>query len=359
MALLSTGCDVLEFATNPAPRFEQTWNVPVDSTSISVAELLPADNSVQILPDSSAFTLSIGGASISRRVGSDCGQCNTLNGTNAPKPQFVLNAANSTSLPQSVVSAAILDGTISVQLTNGMSFDPLYVRTNPGPQTQGFMLIVIRSGSVVLGRDSVHGAASASADGISRPFPAGSVMTRLIDIGTGIAAGNLVVDVTLNSPLGDHNELIDANGTLSAVASVPSLTVASVSLNVSNSQLASSQNTVDLADLDESITDKVVRGTLEMTIDNPFAITGNVTVQFAYGPQPSDAVTKSVTMPTGLNQVRSVTLDSTDMSRILGKTIELTVGGSVNSTAPITVTPRQSIVIANRLILTIRTGGGN
>ncbi len=345
-------CDLADFVANPAPRFEQTWNLPAPSMSISVAELLPPSGDVTILPDSSAFLLSVGGASISRVVGNDCAACVALNGTNAPKPAFVLNAGNSTLLPTDVVSAAIVGGQVDVQLTNNMSFDPLFVRTNPGPQTQGYMLIVVRSGSVVLGRDSVNGATT--------PFPPGSQMNRTILFTTGTVTTSITVDVTMDSPLGDHNEFINANGTLNASATVPTLTVASVGLNVPNRQMQSEADSLDLG-LDEGITEHIVSGTLEMTITNPFAVTGNVDVRFAYGPQPFEAVTKTFALPTGAAQVRTVTLDSADMANILGteNKVAIEIGGAVTSAAPITVTPTMAISMSNRLILTIRTGGGN
>ncbi|MEX2179151.1 MAG: hypothetical protein WD801_10605 [Gemmatimonadaceae bacterium] len=345
-------CDVYEFGNNPAPRFEQTWNLPAPSMSISVAELLPTTGEVTILPDSSAFELSVGGASISRVVGNDCAACVALNGTNAPKPAFVLNAGNSTPLPTDVVSAAIVGGQVDVQLTNNMSFDPLFVRTNPGPQTQGFMLIVVRSGSVVLGRDSVNGATT--------PFPPGTPLNRTILFTTGTVTASITVDVTMDSPLGDHDVPINSNGTLDASATVPTLTVASVGLNVPNRTMQSESDSLDLGGLGD-ISDNVVSGTLEMTITNPFAVTGAVNVRFAYGPGPSDAVTETFMLPTGAAQVRTVTLDSADMSNLFGaeEKVAFEIGGAVTSAAPITVTPTMAISMSNRLILTIRTGGGN
>lgn len=349
-ALTTSACDVVAFINDPKPRFEQTWNVPATTSQVSVAELLPTDNSVRIVPDSSAFTLTVSGTNISRRVGNDCAQCETLNGTNAFKPAFVLNAGNSSPLPQTVATAAIISGAINVVLTNNMSFDPLFVRNNPPSQPQGYMLIVVRSaGGVVLGRDSVNGATT--------PWPAGTQLTRNIALVSGTAASSLTVDVTLNSPAGDHNEFINANGTLNATATVPTLNVASVGLNVVNNQITSVRDTLDLSDLDESITKNVVRGALEMTITNPFAVTGTVNVRFAYGPQPGEVVAKSFSLPTGVSQKRLVTLDSLDMSRLLGRVVEFTIDGAVNSAAPVTVTPKQAMTISNRLIVTIRTGG--
>jgi hypothetical protein len=353
-ALLGTaiglaGCDIAEFAANPMPRFEQTWNLPAPSMSVSVGSLLPTDNSVQILPDSSAFAVSISGTSITRRVGADCSQCETLNGTNAFKPAFVLNAGNSSGLPADVVSAAVTNGTVSIQLTNNMSFDPLFVRTNPGPQTQGYMLIVIRSGSLVLGRDSVNGATTT--------FAPGTQLTRIVPLTTGTITNSITVDVTIDSPQGDHNEFINANGTLNAVAAVPTLHVASVGLNVPGRRLTSSQVELDLSEFD-GIGDPF-QGVLEMTISNPFAVSGAVGMRFRYGPAAGDVFADSVAFAGGSGQVRRLQLDSARIARLIGNNVNLEVTGTVTSTAPVIVTPRQVISLANRFILKVRTGGGN
>jgi hypothetical protein len=80
-------------------------------------------------------------------------------------------------------------------------------------------------------------------------------------------------------------------------------------------------------------------------------------VQFGYGP--SQAISKTIAMPTGVDQLRSVSLDQTEMQTLFGQKVRLRVSGLVSSAAPIDVTPRQVVSIANRLRLTILIGGGN
>ena len=64
-------------------------------------------------------------------------------------------------------------------------------------------------------------------------------------------------------------------------------------------------------------------------------------------------------MPTGVDQLRSVSLDQTELRTLFGQKVGLRVDGLVSSTGPIDITPRQVVSIANRLRLTILTGGGN
>jgi len=354
LALAVGACDVAALLSDPYPRFEQTWNLPADSTTISVASLLPPSVSIYSTPasappDSSAFRLNIGLVSFARRVGDDCAPCQALNGQTTTKPAFIIATGSTTTLPADVVSGSLLGGQVVIQVTNNFSFDPLRVKTGPG--AQGHLVLLVRSGSLVVGKDSINGADVA--------FAPGAVLTRPITLQTGLVTGSIGLDLTLNSPVGDHNETINANGMLNGAATVPDLRFAQVRVNVVNQTLLSpGTDSIALDGIDPSITDHVVSGGLEMTISNPFAVTGTVSVRFDYGTLPSEAISKTLSLPTGVAQVRSVTLDSAEISNLFGQKVGFTVMGGVNSSSPIDVTPKQVVTIANRLILKIRTGGG-
>jgi hypothetical protein len=274
-----------------------------------------------------------------------CSSCVTLVGTRAPKPAFTMLASNSAALATDVVTATILSGTINVVLTNNMSFDPLRV-TASGAGTQGHMVIIIRSGSQVLGRDSLNGSTTTWAPS--------AILNRAITLSSGTASGPLAAEVTVVSPAGD-SVFIDGNSRLSASAS-GTLNVASVSLNVAGRTLQSDSTEIDLSDLESGITDKVVNGALQMTITNPLAIVGNVDVRFTYAP--GQSVTKTISLPSGAAQVRTVALTRADLDNLFGRKVMVTVSGAVSSTGPLTLTPRLKIIVANRMILTIRTGEG-
>ncbi len=347
LAMLSA-CDVAQLMTDPAPRFEQSWNLPASSSTISVAELLPSDSSVRILADSSGFSLRPSPVSITEQLGARCSICAAMNGTTGIKPQFRFTTGNTKPLATDVVAARIIaGGAASIQLTNNLTFDPLQVRASG---TQGNLVLVIHSGSLVLGRDSL--------DGATTTWAPGTQITRVIPFATGDAQNGLTVDITLDSPLGDTPVFIDANRSIAAVASITTLNAANIGLVVNNKAISSTETSLDLDGLDKGITNSVTRGGIEMTITNPFAISGNLDIRVEYGTVPADAVTKTVALPTGVGQVRSITLDRTDMDKVLGKKSAMTFGGVVTAATPITVGPRQKIDIANRLQLTILTGGG-
>jgi len=354
-------CDVASFIQDPKPILEQTWSVPAESASVSVASILPPGVGIYSTPassppDSSAFQVTVSSVNFTRVLGADCAPCVPLNGTTAIKPNFVIATGATTNMPADVVSGALLGGLVTIQVSHNFSFDPLRPKSNApastDPAQQGKMVIVVRSGSLVVGRDSVMGVTTA--------FPQGVVLTLPIPLQTGNITGTLSVDLTLTSPPSDNPVPMNSNAILSAATAVPDLRIGQVRMNVVNRTMTSVPgDSIELSGLDESITKHVVSAALEMTITNPFNVAGNVNVAFGYAP--AQSITKSVSMPTGVAQIRSVTLDSAEMSTLLdsGEKIALSMSGSVNSVAPFDVTPKQVIRISNRLIMVVRLGGGN
>jgi len=353
-ALALVACDVASFVNDPKPILEQTWSLPASNTSIAVSKLLPTTVSIYSTPgsnppDSSAFQMSFNNVAFLRRVGDDCAQCQTLNGTTAVKPAFVLTASGSSALPQNVIaSGSLLGATVNYSLANNLSFDPLRVNTvtaNP----QGYMIVVVRSGTLVLGRDSVNGTTT--------PFPAGATLARSIPVGPGAITAPISVDLTVTSPVGDHNEFINANGTLNMTAAIANLRVGNVQINVPGTAITNQPNTIDLAGLDKKITDHVQSAALEMAIDNPWTVAGNLTVDFTAA---AATIAKTVALPGGTTppatQVRTVALTAIDMQQLFGKQVVLSISGGITSPGPVIVSPKQKVSIANRLVLTIRTG---
>lgn len=351
-------CDVYAIATDPFPGLIQTWNLPIATTRISVASLLPAGVAIFSTPssnppDSSAFTVSVNSVSFSRRIGAYCALCQTLNGTVAPKPAFIINpdTGSTVSLPANVVSASLLGGTVTYRLTNGLSFDPLRVSANLA-NPQGRIIIVVRSGSIVFARDTLKGETQAL------PANTGTI-TRALPLQSGPIANAITVDLEVQSPAGD-NTFINANGVLGASATVTGLRVGAVTVNVPSATLNSgAAEEIDLGDLDSNFTSRVLNGALELTVTNPFAVAGNMGVQFNVSPGP--AISKTATLAAVTTPQRlAVTFDSTEISRILKSSPSATMlmTGTVSAPAPITVTPKQVISMENRFVLRIRAFGG-
>ena len=350
-------CDVYAIATDPFPGLLQTWSLPVPTTRVSVASLLPTGVSIYSTPasnppDSSAFTVNVNGVNMSRRIGAYCALCQALNGTTAPKPAFTINpdTGSTVSLPANVVNASLLGGTVTYTVNNGLSFDPLRVSANLA-NPQGRIIVIVRSGSVVFARDTVKGETQA--------LPAASTLTRVLNLQSGPIVNTITVDLEVQSPAGD-NTFINANGNLGMSATVTGLRVGAVTINVPTATLGSgTPQQIDIGELDSSFISHVIGGGLELTVTNPFAVAGNMNVVFTTTPGPNvtkTAALAAVTTP----QVLSVTFDSAQMSRVLNSnpSATLSMTGTVTAPSPITVTPKQVILMSNRIIMKVRAFGG-
>lgn len=349
-ALGLAGCDVVAFATDPKPIFEQTWSLPTTPTSISVAELLPSSVSVFSTPgsnppDSGSFLVSINNVSFPSRLGNYCSQCNTANGTTTTKPAFILTSGSASNLPTDVVSMAMLSGTVSYSIVNNLSFDPIRVRALSDP-TQGFLVVLIHSGSLVLAKDSVNGLTTA--------LPAGSTLSRSVPLLSGNVLGPITVDLTVNSPQGDHAEFINANGSLQTTATLSNVVAGGLMINVSNKAVSNPAQDMDLKDFGSN----VISAAFEMNVLNPWLVAGTMQVNF-------NGTTTTITKPVDIPgrptpqaaQLRSVALDQTDMQSLVGDKVNVTITGTMNAAAPIPVAPKQKISIDNRLVVKIHGGG--
>ena len=348
-------CDVYAIATDPSPRFIQTWNLPVTATRISVASLLPAGVTIYSTPasnppDSSAFDVSMPSINYSRPLGPNCSACQSISGTTANKPAFNIGPGNNSAarLPANVDSATVLGATVTYTITNGFTFDPIRVNpSNPTGLPQGRIDIMIRSGSVVLTRDSLKGQ--------NATLPAGTSVTRSLPLPANKVGDSITVEMLVDSPAGEP-VFMDASRSISANASITNLRVADVKIRVPSAALSSgSPVEVDLGGIDSALTKRVIDGALELNVTNPFAVAGNLNVNFATSPGgviSETATLAAVTTPQRL----TVAFDSLEMSRIFRSDppATLSMGGTVTAPAPITVTPRQVISMSNRIILRIR-----
>lgn len=369
-----TSCDVAQVALDPTfPGVVQTWNLPASDMSIGVAELLPTG--VDTNPTKTAFIVSVGGINYTRQLAPNCAACQAITGTTAPKPDFTINpgSGSSTSLPANVVSAQVLGATMTYSIQNGFTFDPLFVNpSTPASTNQGWMIITISSGSFVLARDSIRGGVPPGG-GAAVTLAAGATFNRTLlpcttapagqtCIQSGPINGPIAVDLFVRSPAGEP-VFMDAFRSLTATASVSNLQVASATINVSSAPMDSDDPQELPADLPESMVDNIESGALEMTITNPFAVTGNVNINFAV--RPGLSYTKTIAMPSATSAVRTVSFTGDELRNILKGNGEnsptlFSMSGAVSSLpGGILVTPSQTVSISNRIVFAVRIGGDN
>jgi hypothetical protein len=206
---------------------------------------------------------------------------------------------------------------------------------------------MIRSGSVVLTRDSLKGQTATLA--------AGTTFTRALSLPANKVGDSITVELLVDSPAGEP-VFMDASRSIPANASITDLRVANVKIRVPAASLSSgTPETVPVGDLPEFLTSKSIGGGLQMTVTNPFAVTGNLDVVFT--PTGGAPITKSATLAAVTTpQSLSISLDSAEMRRILDSEPDptLSISGTVAAPAPITVTPKQIISMSNRVILKVR-----
>jgi hypothetical protein len=338
---LTAACEVPSIPSDP-PAIDIRWVVPAPTTRIAVASILPSG--VTILSDSSGFTVSLPTANVTRTLGQDCGTCIAFNGTTAPKPAFTGTASMSSNLPADIASATLTGGTLAIVVNNNYTFDP--IRPNGTTAPFGFAVITVTNNGVQIGKDSVNGADLA--------LPSGGSISRSINLsGTITGTAPVVVTLTLNSPAGNP-VLIDASRTISVSATPTNIRVASANVAVANKSI-SSTSSFNLADIDKTISDKVQSGALLFTVTNPFNVSGTLTVRLT--PDNGAPINKTVQLTAG-NSTPSISFTQQELRSLLGHNVTVLYTGTVNSASgSINVTPKQAVIVASKLDVSLEVGG--
>jgi hypothetical protein len=331
-AVLLAACDI----PSGLPNWDTTWNVPSQSLSVGVGQVLPGG--VSIAPDGSAFLVSIAPVTFSERLGDDCAECNVLAGLTAPKPAFQARSSASAALPGDVQGGALAaGGRIDVRVTNGTRFDPL----RPGAGRFGWATIVVRNGTTVLARDSVHGSTTA--------LPAGGQLLRTLTLGAATVTGAVSVDVVLDSPAGDA-VAIDPSATFGVVATPSPLRVTQATVMVRGANV--SQSTSADLDVSTSIADRVQSGRLLLAVKDPFAVGGRLAVRLS---TPQGAVVTKALDVTGGDKGYALDFTRDELRSLLGHSVTIAFTGAVSRAGALTVTPAQTLAIATRFELVLNT----
>lgn len=340
VALLATaGCDL----PTVAPIVEQRWIVPGETSRIAVATLLPAG--VSILSDSSGFTVNADMATVARPLSADCALCVIGNGFTGLKPAMVVNASMTTQLASDISSATLTSGSIALSITNNYTFDPLRPNGSVGPF--GTAVITVSSGINVLGTLTLDGSAHAIAAN-------GGKLDVSIPLVGGISGGTPVsVSMSVNSPQGAAVAM-DASRTITANATPTNLKVANALISVAGRTLTSTSD-VDFSDVGDGIADRTQKGALLLNIDNPFAVTSTLSVRLQS--EGGELIVKSVPLGTGRTS-HSIEFSREELKKLFGHNVHVTISGLASASAgPVSVTPKQAVVVTMRFDLTLSVGG--
>ena len=311
--------------------WDMTWSVPTTGTTISVNSMLPTG----VTASGNSFLVSVNPVSISRRLGEDCATCAASDGLTIRKPAFVGSGTATATLPGSVNSATLGTNQITVTMRHAWGFDPL----RPSATARGWIRLVATSNGVAIGRDSINGATTA--------FPSGTDLVRTMTLAGTVSRTGVVVTTTMDSPAGDEFRMQPA-AMFTASANFTTLAVSQAQVALTNQQVNAAATTLDLRDVGSAIRDRATAGVLQLTITNPFAVTGALTLRFTGGDQP---VTKSITLAANTT-TQDVSLTRDELRALFGKSISLSVTGPVNGSA-VTVSPGQTVNVSARLLLTL------
>ncbi|MEQ8329103.1 MAG: hypothetical protein RH859_01445 [Longimicrobiales bacterium] len=321
-----------------APIIDQRWILPVEQTSVGVADLLP--DRVSELPE--GFRVSLDPTTSGTTLGQACTACAAANGTTVPKPPFTTVITVSQDLPDRVTTVVLGDTDVEVTLANGFNFDPI----RPGGTT-GSITLTIRNGEggAVLGQTVLNGTV--------RALPPGSSTTETLTL-NGTLTGPLHASVDVTSPLGDP-VTIDASGRLDVTASSDNLVVGAVTADVSGEDLTIDPVDLDAEDLDREAVDRIQEGRILLEVTNPFDVRadGQVTIEF-----PGGRISKSLTIGPGVSDV-ALSYTGDELRTFLGVAGSTLTGGLTVSpdAGSVTLQPGQRVAFVTRIDLTIRIGG--
>ena len=348
-ALVALGCQV----PTDLPVWNTVWQVPADSSEVTVASLLPSSVAiVDVDASTKAFSFSLPEATTSTTLGETCYPCAAAAGRRIPKPEFTLADSATVNLPTDVVTAEIIGGAIDYTLTNGFDFDPM----NPGP-ARGWMRILVTSGSTIIARDSINGASLA--------MPSGATTNRSIRFLASQAApihinGPVTVTATLFSPAGD-SVTINTSEQFSVAASAHDIRISKVAVNVPTTTFTPQHGVVDLSGLDQASAGKIAGGAVILSVRNPFAVGGSLSLDLR---APNGAhVVKGFTLNVGgagsAPSTIRLGLNASEINSLVGqKDVAITISGSISSpNGAVTVTPVELMAITTIVEATIATGG--
>jgi hypothetical protein len=329
------GCD---FPTD-VPDWDTRWVIPAETTSLSVAELLPSD--VAVAAGGASFDVPLSAITLSRTLREMCAACAMADGLTAPKPPFTVSFGGDLPLPEALLSAQLAGGAVEFRLRHDFPFDPL----RPSSASRGYLILEVRSGSTVLARDSLDGSTTA--------LTPGTTVTRTLQLGSEVISEPLQVGITLSSPAGDP-VTIDADDRLVLEVPATRIQLADARVRVVDRSIATPQIVLELAQIESTVTDRVRGGAVQLDIDNPFEITGSFELRID---TPVAQIAKPLDIAPGESTVR-VELTAEELKAMLGHDdVRLGITGLASSPPSGTpVEPTDEIRLGARLELVVATG---
>jgi len=358
LAMLASACAL----PTDAPNWDMTWNIPIpdnNAMSIGVSSFLPSGVTAIGNPPTAFSATPASPPSISRALGADCAACVVVNGLTSPKPAFTAVPPPTTvNLASGLTSATLAAGSqVVFTINNGFNFDPIRPQAGSAVVGTGTVTLTVTNGAATLGTLSILGTATA--------IPAGAISSFTLPlVGTVSSASPLTVTMTMNSPAGTA-VLINTTQVFS-VSALPTVNISSASVTILAQAVNAPPTAVDMSKIDSTIINRIQndatnRGTMFLTITNPFTIGGAMNITFSSptgtpAAQVITPITKSVTLTAAANgttpnvTTSSLNFTGIELRKILGHNLQAAFGGNT-SAGLLTVTPSQKVGVTSRMQL--------
>lgn len=327
-ACLAAGaCDI----PTEAPIIDQRWVIPLEAVSLDQAELLPA--SVSILGNQYAVAVPDGVAT--ETVGNLCGPCNAVNGLTGPAPAFTGSFSSVEALPNAVVSADVASGSVALSINNQLGWDPI--------AGGGSITITLRgaSGGPVLGTLQLQSPADA--------LPNGVTTMANFAMGAGEVTGGIESVIDVVSPGGEITTM-DTSNTITVTAVTSMMRAFGATVDVDGLTASLSEEELDTEDIDESIVDNIISGTVVLDVMNPFGLvySGDVVV---------GTITKSMVIPADATSQVEISYTGDELRSFIGVPGVTLSGTGIISGGPAMVAPTDSLIIDPSLDVVVELGG--
>lgn len=341
-----------EIPSDP-PILQQTWIVPADSVTVSVAELLPAN--VALNGAGTAFLVTIPAPPVfNTTLAALCGQPACQSGATvvAPVPAFTSGAgtlATSVTFPAGVTAATVTNGSLDLSITNNLGFDPL--RPNGAAPPYGSVAITLTSGAST---------STTTFLGNTRTMANGGTTLFSVPLPTGVYTSSVAVSVVFTVPAGGNASLNGSNS-ISISTALPAITVSQAMIVVTAEPVATSPTDFDLSGVD--FADQVESGGLILDVLNPFSATANMAVVIAAPAQNGSgavSINKALVIPATPTSSTTILLSRTELQSLLGKSnVTIAVTGTATGTGAgntVTVTPTQRLTLRTKVQLVLNVG---
>ena len=295
-------------------------------------ELLPATG---VTISGGNFLVEADTVVLNQTLGSLCAACIDSGGIAVPKPVFDTVFTQTGNLATDVESAQLVSGSFSLAIQNNLGFDPI----RPAAGTPGTMIVTIYdvdTGGRPLARDTLNGAV------LTDSLPNGALTTIQLNFDPGIVSSTIFAEIVLDSPAGDPI-VINPNNRLDITVAMGPFTVSSVTLDVDSLSVDLDPTNLDVGDIDTSVTDRILSGSLILDIQNPFGVEVELTLLIS-GPG-FTTISKDVTVSNLDPSSVSITYMADELRRFLGQPNVLVSGSGLVLGGPAMVTPTDQVVI--------------